>query len=263
MKQAASVILTCLFLIHAAGPIPSVLGEVGTAGDLESLRSEIQALQEGQRAIQEDLKALKELLTSRNRPRKTVEEVSLTINIQDAPSKGSQQAKVGLVEFTDYQCPYCARHATSVLPQIEQNFIESGKIQYVLRDFPIASLHPHAGKAHEAAHCAGEQGKYWQMHDQLFFHQKALGPEHLAEYSEKAGVSDRPAFEACLESGRYHQRARENITEGTEAGVRGTPSFLLGLKDREGNVEVVKLIRGAQPYSVFQEQIERLLSSPD
>lgn len=167
--------------------MPSVSGEAVSSNDLESLRSEIRDLQEGQRAIREDLKELKELLTSRNRPRKTVEAVSLTLNIHDAPSKGSSKAKVALVEYTDYQCPYCARHATSVLPQIEKNFIKTGKIQYVLRDFSIASLHPHAEKAHEAAHCAGEQGKYWEMHEQLFSHQKALEPRTSSPVFRNSG----------------------------------------------------------------------------
>ena len=262
MKQAASIILPSLLLINMIGHLPFAFGEPVTSDDLNSLRSEIRALREGQRVIQEDLKAIKDLLKTRNQPRKAVQDVNLTLKVTDDPSKGKPEAQVTLIEFTDYQCPYCARHATSVLPQIEKNFIATGKIQYVLRDFPIASLHPHAGKAHEAAHCAGEQGKYWEMHDQLFSHQKALELGHLAEYSERAGVSNRDAFETCMASGKYHQRTQESIAEGAEAGVRGTPSFLLGLTSEEG-VEAVKLIRGAQPYSVFLEQIELLLSSPE
>jgi protein-disulfide isomerase len=257
MKTCFWIILSSL--IH----IPMGFTEPLPKEDLNFLRATIQELQAGQKAIQKDLQEIKALLNTRKQPSPSVQNVDLTLNISEGPSKGSKNAQVVLIEFTDYQCPYCARHSTSVLPQIEKYFIETGKIQYILRDFPIASLHPHAGKAHEAAHCAGEQGKYWEMHDQLFAHQKALKPEYLPEYSGRAGVSDRVAFEGCVESGKYHQRAQENIAEGAKAGVRGTPSFLLGLKTDEGKVQAIKLIRGAQSYSVFQEQIEHLLSSVD
>ncbi len=189
-----------------------------------------------------------------------MQDVDLTINVTNDPVKGKQNAKVTLVEFTDYQCPFCGRHTRSVLPQLEKDFIETGKIRYVLRDFPLSSLHPQAPKAHEAAHCAGEQGKYWEMHDQLFAHQKELEADNLPDYAEAAGVSDTSAFETCLEGGKYEERANDSLKEGKEAGIRGTPSFLLGHTEANGTVKVVKLIRGALPFSFFQQQINTLLN---
>ena len=262
MKLTATILITC-FTMGSLGIIPSTFAEPIPSDDFQTLRSDIQDLREGQRAIREDLEAIKELLKGRDRPNKTVDDVSLTLNITDDPSKGKPEARVTLIEFTDYQCPYCSRHAFSVLPQLEKTFIDTGRIQYVLRDFPIASLHPYAAKAHEAAHCAGEQGKYWEMHDQLFTNQKALQAEHLAGYARKAGVSDDAVFQICLESGKYHRLSQGSIDEGTRAGVRGTPSFLLGVTDGDGNVRVLKLIRGAQPFPVFQEHINSLLTSHD
>ena len=143
----------------------------------------------------------------------------------DAPTKGQENAPLTLVEFTDYQCPYCARHSKNVLPQLTKAFIDSGKLRYVLRDFPLAAIHPHAGKAHEAAHCAGDQGKYWEMHDQLFAHPKELQADKLAGHASAVGVADATAFQTCLDSGKYEAQTKAGVTEGTKIGVRGTPSF--------------------------------------
>jgi protein-disulfide isomerase len=233
--------------------------------DLRTLHNEIQALKEGQHAIQNDLKAIKELLTARQRPRSNVQDVNFTVNVGKDPAKGPSDAKVTLIEFTDYQCPYCARHARAVLPQLTKDFIDTGKIRYVLRDFPLASIHKDAVKAHEAAHCAGEQGKYWEMHDQLFAHPKELQADKMAGHAETAGVTDGPAFQACVDNGKYEEQTKVSVAEGTKVGVRGTPSFLLGLTEADGTVKATKLIRGAQPYPVFQQQINALLapSKPD
>jgi len=230
--------------------------------EMRALRNEIQALKEGQQAIQNDLKAIKELLTARQRPPSNVQAVTFTVNVGKDPAKGSSDAKVTLIEFTDYQCPYCARHTRAVLPQLTKDFIDTGKIRYVLRDFPLVSIHKDAAKAHEAAHCAGEQGKYWEMHDQLFGHQRELQVDKLVGYAETAGVTDGAAFQACVDSGKYKKQGLASVAEGTKAGVRGTPSFLLGRTQANGTVKVTTLIRGAQPYSVFQQHINALLNLP-
>jgi protein-disulfide isomerase len=230
--------------------------------DLRTLRNEIQALKEGQHAIQNDLKAIKELLTARQRPRSNVQEVKFTVNVAKDPVKGSADATVTLIEFTDYQCPYCARHTRAVLPQLTKDFIDTGKLRYVLRDFPLTSIHKDAAKAHEAAHCAGEQGKYWEMHDQLFAHPKELQADKLAGHAKTAGVTDGPAFQACVDNGKYEEQSKTSVAEGTKVGVRGTPSFLLGLTEADGTVKATTLIRGAQPYPVFQQQINALLAPP-
>jgi protein-disulfide isomerase len=99
----------------------------------------------------------------------------VVLNLKGDPFKGEKNAKVTLVEFSDYQCPFCARHVRATLPPLESEYIATGKIKYVFRNFPIASIHPLAFKAHEAANCSGEQDKYWEMHDRLFANSKALG----------------------------------------------------------------------------------------
>ena len=230
-------------------------------GGAASLQKQIETLQQGQQAIQQELKAIKELLTARTKRRSPIEDISVTLNVADAPTKGQANAPLTLVEFTDYQCPYCARHSKSVFPQLIKTFIDTGKVRYVLLDFPLAAIHPHAAKAHEAAHCAGEQGRYWELHDQLFAHPKELQGDKLAGHATAAGVADATAFQVCLDSGKYEGQTKAGVTEGTKIGVRGTPSFALGRTQANGTVKAVKLIRGAQGVPAFTTQIQALLDA--
>lgn len=127
-------------------------------------------------------------------------------------------------------------------------------------DFPLESIHKSAFKLAEAARCAGEQGKYWEMHDRLFDHQKALKLEDLPLHAQAVGL-DPEAFQQCLDSGKYSSEIRRDMAEGGRAGVRGAPTFLLGFNESGGKVKAVKIIRGAQPYANFKEAIESLLAS--
>ena len=147
------------------------------------------------------------------------------------------------------------------MPQIERDYIKTGKVKYVARDFPIESIHPQAFKAHEAANCAGEQEKYWEMHNRLFTNQRALRLKSLSGYAEAIGL-DLPTFEKCLSSGKHEAEIRADMEDGVKAGVRGTPTFLLGLTEpNSSTVKATQLIRGAQPYSRFKQAIDKLLAS--
>lgn len=146
------------------------------------------------------------------------------------------------------------------MPQIERDYIGTGKVKYVLLDFPIESIHKDAFKAHEAANCAGNQGKYWEMHDRLFAHQNALGSVHLSDHAKAVGL-DLRTFEQCLKSGKHEAEIRRNIAAGVEAGVRGTPTFFVGLTDpNDSKIKALEMIRGAQPYAQFKQAIDKLLA---
>jgi len=148
------------------------------------------------------------------------------------------------------------------LPQIETEYIKTGKLKYVVRDFPLEAIHKEAFKAAEAAHCAGEQGKYWEMHDRLYNNQRALGPKDLPQHAQALGL-DVPKFQQCLESGKHAARIRKDLEEGQQAGVTGTPGFFLGLTEpNDPRVKVLRVLKGAQPYSSFKNTIDALLSSP-
>lgn len=167
-----------------------------------------------------------------------------------AAALGDPAAPVTIVEFSDYQCPYCQRHSAQTLPGIIANMIETGRVRYVFKDFPLDSIHPEARDAAAAARCAGEQDSYWQMHDaifewqQLWASQGDSAPGIFAGMAEDLGL-DGAAFQSCQASGRYDQVIQDNVDEGISLGVRGTPFFFI-----DGYP-----INGAQPYDLFEYAI--------
>ena len=164
-----------------------------------------------------------------------------------------------MVEFSDYQCPFCKRHFSTVFPLIKKEYIATGKLKYVFRDFPIASLHPKAKKGHEAAYCAGEQDKYWEMHDTLFQNSKDFSVSALNRYARGIGL-DGDRFSNCLQNGKYASRIEKEIAEGTKAEVRGTPSFFIGPSGSGGKITGT-MVRGAQPVAKFRQVIARALKT--
>ena len=133
--------------------------------------------------------------------------------------RAAKNARLALVEFSDYQCPFCARHVQQTKPQIVKEYVDTGKLKYVLRDLPIVSLHPGAPKAHEAAHCAGEQGKYWPMHDLLFGNIRAQGSQELAAHARSLGL-DMKRFEQCVGSDKHAARVRESPARSRGRALR-------------------------------------------
>lgn len=124
-------------------------------------------------------------------------------------------------------------------------------------------MHRDAPKAHVAANCAGDQGKYWAMHDKLFANQRALKPDQLREYATEIGL-DIDRFDTCFDDPARQAEIQADMAEGRKIGVRGTPSFGLGYTDSEDSkVEIVRVIRGAQPYTAFKKAIDEMLESPD
>jgi len=148
------------------------------ADDLKTLKKEIDALKEEQRALRKELQDLANSLRERGGPG-TRDVRDLTLGVDRHPSQGSDTAVLTLVEFSDYQCPFCGLYVRETSSQIRRDYVETGKLKYVFRNFPLEAIHGDAFKAAEAAHCAGEQGKYWEMHDRLFANQRALGGAQL------------------------------------------------------------------------------------
>jgi protein-disulfide isomerase len=164
----------------------------------------------------------------------------------EGPSKGAKDAKVTIVEFSDFECPYCTR-AEDTVKQVMQKY--EGKVRLVYRDFPLP-FHPNAGKAAEAARCAGDQGKYWEMHEKLFANQKALEVPALKGYAKDIGV-DQAKFDGCLDGGEKAKLVEADKKAGEEAGVSGTPAFFInGI-----------LISGAQPPDAFAQIIDAELKT--
>lgn len=161
------------------------------------------------------------------------------------PSKGNPSAPITIVEFSDYQCPYCSK-AESTVAQILSEYKD--KVRLVYRDFPLP-FHDRAQKAAEAALCAQEQGKYWEMHDKLFANQQALEPASLKGYARDIGL-DGARFDRCLDSGEKAKLVDSSRRAGDEAGVSGTPAFFVN----------GMMLSGAQPYESFKSLIDSELA---
>jgi len=145
------------------------------------------------------------------------------------------------------------------MPQMERDYIDTGKMKYVFMDFPLP-MHGQAMKASEAALCAGDQDKFWEMHDRLFANQNALSPEALSKHAEALGL-DTTQFKECLDSGKHAAQIKAAMAEGQKAGITGTPGFLLGFIESDGKVKATKKISGAVPYANFKATIDEMLSS--
>jgi protein-disulfide isomerase len=223
------------------------------AADLEAIRKELRELAERQRALEEQLADLAAALGQPLPKREVV------LDLAGAPSRGRADAPVTIVEFSDFQCPFCARHYRETMPLIDREYIQTGKVRYVFRDFPIESLHPQAARAHEAAHCAGEQQQYWPMFDRLFADPRRHAFEDLLAHAGALGL-DRDRFRRCLESGRHRATVERGIAEAVEAGARGTPTIFLGRSGDGSTLRATRIIRGAHPYPRFREAIEALLA---
>ena len=184
------------------------------------------------------------------------------IDIKGRPYRGNKDAKVLVVVYADYQCPFCRRHAQQVLPELLKNYVDTGKLKFVMKEFPIPNLHPQAEGASQAALCAQDQGKYWEMHDRLFGNQQALDEKGLEASAQALGL-DTKLFQQCLDTGKYKAEITDEIKVGTSLGVTGTPTFFLGPSGTDpNNFRATKKIGGAFPYTAFKQAIDEIISPP-
>ena len=203
-----------------------------------------------------ELKILQNQLPT-NQPKQPVR-----ISADDDPVRGDREAPITIIEFSDFQCPFCARFHVQTLPLLLENYIDSGKAKLVYRDFPIQNIHPNAMPAAVAAECANEQGKYWIYHDKLFENQsqwaKLETVDAVAMFSQYAIEMDlsQEQFDSCLTSGKYIEEIRKDLNDGREYGITGTPGFFVGNEDL-GFVE----LKGAQPFESFKKVIESQLNT--
>lgn len=176
--------------------------------------------------------------------------------IDGAATKGDRSAPVAMIMYSDFQCPYCGHFARETLPRLEQQYIRSGKLLLVFRHAPLEQIHPLALKAGEAAECAAQQGKFWEMHDVLFAPDASLDLTHLFAAARVAQV-DTVAFGSCVSQDRS-AKIRADAAIAQALTLTSTPSFLIG-DNREDGVRVAKVITGAQPFNTFSAAIDLLL----
>jgi len=172
----------------------------------------------------------------------------IQVSADDDPVKGDKNAPVTIIEFSDFQCPYCGRFYLQTLPKIEENYIKAGKVKFVYRDYPL-SFHQFAQKAAEASECADEQGKFWEYHNKIFENQQLLSIENLKKWALDLGL-DKNKFDTCLDLGKYEGETKKDFQDGAAAGVTGTPAFFInGI-----------LVEGAHPFETFKAIIEAELA---
>ena len=171
---------------------------------------------------------------------------------------GSLDAQVLIIEFSDLQCSFCARHASQTLPELRRNYIDTGKIRYAARDLPLP-MHRYAVPAAVAARCAGEQGKFWEMRQAIYLARGRLDQEPYAEMAGELGL-DVERLEACRRDGRQLEKVRADAALAAAEGIASTPAFVIGrIVGEEFHGETIV---GAKPYAVFAAKIDSLLGEP-
>ena len=207
-------------------------------------------------AILAELRQIRALL-ERQQPAAPPAPVAETAKVSAAGfSIGRADAPLTLVEFADYQCPFCRQFQTTVYEKLKKNYIDTGKLRFISRDLPL-EFHSNASAAANASRCAGDQNQFWLMRETLIAHADKLEQDAIAGYAKAVGLN-MDQFGACVASGKYISSIRDDVAEATAAGIGGTPSFILG-RTSAATVEGTKLT-GAQPYEVFDKALIALLA---
>jgi protein-disulfide isomerase len=181
-------------------------------------------------------------------------EPRVRLELAGAQVLGNTQAPLTMVEFSDYECTFCQLYHATAFAELKRDFIDTGKLRYVVRDFPLPS-HRNSARAARAAHCAADQGRFWEMHAALL-KGEPLDLQTIVESAQALGL-DAPRLRACIESGQFDGAIRKSIAEANAAGVNSTPTFVIGAS-RGGGVEGTRFA-GSVPYAEYAARINALL----
>jgi protein-disulfide isomerase len=227
-----------------------------------SLQAQIDSLREGQARLQRELEELKALFSERavrvDAPAAARPPEAMSLNVFGEPFRGSAGARVAILEYSDFDCAFCAKYATGIFPLIDHAYIQSGQVKYFFRDLP-GPEHPNALFKARVARCAGEQDQFWGAHDRLFRDQRPFDAAGLAAFSEALGL-DRERFNACIASDRYLEAIQRSALGASRMRINGTPAFLIGTLSEDGTVlKVVKVFLGADSFQAFRSVLDDLL----
>ncbi len=230
-----------------------------------SVEQRLQKLEQSQERLLKELVGLRKLLEEKSEfaVRKTTPERPsvIPLNIRGEPFRGQSDARVAIVEYSDFACPYCAEFVRELYPRIEAEYIKSGKVKYFFRDLPERG-HTNAWMAAQAARCAGEQGKFWEMHDLLFATQAALAGLDLPTLAQGLGL-DTEELRACIDHGRWAEAIQRSAAGARRLELYGTPAFLIGTVSEDGNVvRATKTVVGGASFEALKSALDELLTSP-
>ncbi|MGH7792946.1 MAG: DsbA family protein, partial [Thermodesulfobacteriota bacterium] len=230
MKNIA--IVTIVLILVGLGLNAWILAELSSIkGDVKKLSQQVSGAVE----------AIKKIKTAPSAPVPPSEPSEVRVSIDDDPIKGDPKASLTIIEFSDYQCPFCRRFHQEVLPAIQNEYISKGIVRYVFRDYPLA-FHQQALPAALAANCAGEQEKYWEMNDFLFENPTKLDIASILSSAKSLGLNY-DEFEKCVDGKKYEAEIQKDMEDAKKYGVSGTPSFFIG-KTEEGKEMTASYIRG-------------------
>lgn len=241
----------------SAQTIPA--GEENESQERAALLRELAAIRGEMEKLRMEVADLREKVTDIHRVavRPSAPPAPESVELDESRTLGSADATVAIVEFSDYQCPYCERFFSQTFPRLEESYIDTGKVRFYFRDFPLTQIHPQAKSAAIAANCAGRQDAYWEMHHGLFTNQAELGTDLYQQLARELDL-DLAAFEACLAEPAQAQSVDEDLAYGQSLTVQGTPHYFIGRVEGGQLVNVLR-VNGAQPYELFSKVIESLL----
>lgn len=227
----------------------------------EALLDRMKAMEEAIRSLERQITLLTSSLRPPTPPSPVTQMPAVVLQNTGSHVKGDATARISIVEFSDFECPFCGRHAASVYRELIEKFVSTGKVTYQFRHLPLDQIHPHARKAAEAAECAGQQKKFWEFHDVLFANQKTLTSADLSNHARSVGLNI-SNFESCLHDGKLAAKVAADLGEAKQLGLTGTPAFLIGEVGKDGFVTATRKILGSQPYAVFETVLNELLAKP-
>ena len=213
--------------------------------------------QQGDEILQE-LRQIRQLLEKQAKPAGAPQEEAPTraklADLSGVPMLGSNSAPITIVEYTDYQCPYCQHFHVTAFADIKKAYIDTGKVRFFSKDMPL-DFHPTAMRAAMAARCAGEKGKFWELRDTMGANPNSLDMEHIVGFAANLKM-DTVALRACIDGGKYRERVQGDVLEGMRIGANGTPTFIVGKSI--GNGVDGELVVGAMPFQMFDLKLKEL-----
>jgi protein-disulfide isomerase len=211
-------------------------------------------------AILKELREIKQLLAKPQQQAQAAPSApqvpkNLTVKGSALYVLGKSDAPLTMVEFTDYQCPFCGRFETMTFPELKKSYIDTGKLRLILRDLPL-DFHPYALKAAQSVHCAGDQGKFWEMKELVFKNQIKIDVDSLAGYAKDLSLNG-DTFKSCMTDGKHLKEIGDEAKYAQSLGITGTPTFILG--KTAGDTVEGRVIVGAQPLATFEAAINEML----
>lgn len=249
MKPLRSGLVFALFAVGSTGVAAQAPSAAPPTGSMSQQQINEEMLKE--------LRQIRQLLERLTQPQPAGPPATARIDSLKGYVMGREDAPLTMVEFTDLQCPFCRQYASTSFEEIKKNWIDTGKLRYISRDFPL-DFHPEALPAARAARCSGEQGKFWEMRLALMKNANLLTPEYITRTAAELKLNA-PVFATCIASTRYDSEIQAETAEGAKLGVTGTPTFVLG-RTAPDSVEGPVVV-GAVPYSVFDTKLRQLLGA--